>query len=80
MEGCLTFFISISYAKGYSLGPVVSYSHSEGVALHKRKLLNEAAMNSWNALQTTETPWEFGIINPAPSVRKAAKGFWCSQI
>jgi hypothetical protein len=38
-------------------------------------------MNSWNALQTTKTPWKFGFINPAPlSVRKAAKGFSCSQI
>jgi len=44
-------------------------------------LLNEAAMNSWNAQQTTKTTWKFGFINPAPpSVRKAAKGFLCSQI
>jgi len=44
-------------------------------------LLNEAAMTSWNALRATKTPWEFGFINPAPpSVRKAAKGFSCTQI
>jgi len=38
-------------------------------------------MNSWNALQTTKTPWKIGFINLAPlNVRKAAKGFSCSQI
>jgi hypothetical protein len=39
-------------------------------------LLNEAAMNSWNALQTTKTPWKFGFINLAPpSVRKQSNAF-----
>jgi hypothetical protein len=35
MEGCLTFSFFISYANGNYLGPVVSYSQQEGVALHK---------------------------------------------
>jgi hypothetical protein len=69
MEGCLTFFIFISYAKGNSLGVVGSYSHSEGVALHKAmddahtNCSIEAAMNSWNVLQTTKTPWKFLILH-----------------
>jgi hypothetical protein len=66
---------------------VGSYPHSEGVALHKAQWMTRTKIVQWSSNEFMEcttnyqNSLEISFITPAPpSVRKAAKGFLCSQI